>query len=104
MDVPHLRRAKYTFLASDKLPPYVEIGAGPDLADRIPEKGSQFNFDLQAGAGLSYFVLPTTSINVTYRFQHLECRHGSTEQGNRCRRGADRYLEVFLNGNRWRTQ
>jgi len=81
MDVPHLRRAKYTFLASDKLRPYVEIGAGPDLADRIPEKGSQFNFDLQAGAGLSYFVLPTTSINVTYRFQHIS--NAGTAQPNK---------------------
>ena len=66
--------AKYTFLASDKLRPYVELGAGlvwTDLADRIPEKGSQFNFNLQAGVGVSYFVLPTTAINLTYRFQHI---------------------------------
>lgn len=76
--------AKYTFLASDKLRPYVEIGAGivwTDLADRIPEKGSQFNFNLQAGAGLSYFVLPTTSINVTYRFQHIS--NAGTAQPNK---------------------
>jgi lipid A 3-O-deacylase len=84
MDVPRLRRAKYTFLASDKLPPHVEIGAGivwTDLADRIPEKGSQFNFNLQAGTGLSYFVLPTTSINVTYRFQHIS--NAGTAQPNK---------------------
>ncbi len=75
--------AKYTFLASDKLRPYVEIGAGvvwTDLADRIPEKGSQFNFNLQAGAGLSYFVVPTTSINVAYRFQHIS--NAGTAQPN----------------------
>lgn len=66
--------AKYTFLVSERLRPYVEAGAGlvwTDLADRIPEKGSQFNFNLQVGAGLSYFVAPTTSINLSYRFQHI---------------------------------
>ena len=76
--------AKYTFLASDRLRPYVEIGAGivwTDLADRIPEKGSQFNFNLQAGAGLSYFVLPTASIDVTYRFQHIS--NAGTAQPNK---------------------
>ena len=65
---------KYTFLASEKLRPYVEAGAGlvwTDLGDRIPEKGSQFNFNLQVGAGLSYFVAPTTSINMSYRLQHV---------------------------------
>jgi lipid A 3-O-deacylase len=65
---------KYTFLASDRLRPYVEAGAGvvwTDLGDRIPEKGSQFNFNLQVGAGLSYFVAPSTSINVSYRYQHI---------------------------------
>lgn len=65
---------KYTFLASDRLRPYVEAGAGlvwTDLGDRIPEKGSQFNFNLQVGAGLSYFVEPTTSINISYRYQHI---------------------------------
>jgi lipid A 3-O-deacylase len=65
---------KYTFLTSDRLRPFVEAGAGvvwTDLGDRIPEKGSQFNFNLQVGAGLSYFVAPTTSINLSYRFQHI---------------------------------
>jgi opacity protein-like surface antigen len=65
---------KYTFLASERLRPYVEAGAGvvwTDLGDRIPEKGSQFNFNLQLGAGLSYFVAPTASINVSYRLQHV---------------------------------
>jgi opacity protein-like surface antigen len=65
---------KYTFLAFDGLHPYVEAGAGvlwTDLGDRIPEKGSQFNFNLQVGAGLSYFVTPTTSINLSYRLQHI---------------------------------
>ncbi len=66
--------AKYTFLVSDRLRPYVEVGAGlvwTDLGDRIPEKGSQFNFNLQVGAGLSYVLTPATSVNASYRFQHI---------------------------------
>jgi lipid A 3-O-deacylase len=65
---------KYTFLASDRLRPYVEAGAGvvwTDLGDRIPEQGSQFNFNLQAGIGLAYFITPAASINASYRFQHI---------------------------------
>ena len=65
---------KYTFLASERWRPYIDVGAGlvwTDLGDRIPEKGSQFNFNLQAGAGLSYFVVPTASINLSYRYQHV---------------------------------
>lgn len=65
---------KYTFLVFDRLRPYVEAGAGvvwTDLGDRIPEKGSQFNFNIQVGVGLSYVVMPTTAFNVSYRFQHI---------------------------------
>ncbi len=65
---------KYTFLTSNRLRPYVEAGAGvvwTDLGDRIPEKGSRFNFNIQVGAGLSYLVTPTASINLNYRFQHI---------------------------------
>ena len=65
---------KYTFLTSARFRPYIEAGAGliwTDLRNRIPEKGSQFNFNLQAGMGLSYFLRPMTSINVSYRFQHV---------------------------------
>lgn len=69
---------KYTFLASERWRPYIDAGAGlvwTDLGDRIPEKGSQFNFNLQAGAGLSYFIVPTTSINLSYRYQHVSNAH-----------------------------
>jgi lipid A 3-O-deacylase len=65
---------KYRFLAFEKLHPYVEAGAGvlwTDLGDRIPEKGSQFNFNLQVGAGVAYVVAPATSISLSYRLQHI---------------------------------
>ena len=50
------------------------MGAGlvwTDLGDRIPEKGSQFNFNLQPGVGFSYLFTPTASVNLSYRVQHL---------------------------------
>ncbi len=65
---------KYTFLAFERVHPYVEAGAGviwTDLGGRIPEKGSEFNFNLQVGAGVSYAVTAATSINVSYRLQHI---------------------------------
>ena len=75
--------AKYAFLTSDRLRPYVEAGAGivwTDLADRIPEKGSQFNFNLQTGAGTLRLHasddLDQPDLSVSASF---ECRHGSSE-------------------------
>ncbi len=65
---------KYTFLAFEGFHPFVEAGAGvlwTDLGDRIPEKGSQFNFNLQVGAGVSHVVAPATSITLSYRLQHI---------------------------------
>ena len=65
---------KYVFLTEGRLRPYVEAGAGivwTDLGGRIPEKGSQFNFNLQAGGGLSFLLTPASSLNLSYRFQHV---------------------------------
>ena len=65
---------KYTFLAYERVHPYVEAGAGvlwTDLGGRIPEKGSEFNFNLQVGAGVSYALTAATSINLSYRLQHI---------------------------------
>jgi lipid A 3-O-deacylase len=94
---------KYTFLASARLRPYIDAGAGivwTDLADRIPEKGSQFNFNLQVGAGLSYFLAPTTSINLSYRFQHIS-NAGTAEPNHGIDAGVVLFgiATVFLNRN-----
>ena len=65
---------KYVFLPGGRLRPYLEAGAGvvwTDLGGRIPEKGSQFNFNLQVGVGLSFLFTPTSSLNLSYRFQHV---------------------------------
>lgn len=67
-------KIKYTFVALDQVRPYVEFAGGPfwtDLAGRIPEESSQFNFVLTAGFGISWFITPQTSLNVGYRFHHI---------------------------------
>jgi lipid A 3-O-deacylase len=67
-------KIKYTFVALDRLRPYVEFAGGPfwtDLGGKVPEESSEFNFVLTAGLGLSYFITSQTAINVGYRFHHI---------------------------------
>ncbi len=67
-------RIKYTFVALDRLRPYVEFAGGPfwtDLTNRIPEQSSQFNFIVTVGAGLSWFITSQAAVNFGYRFQHI---------------------------------
>jgi opacity protein-like surface antigen len=67
-------KIKYTFVALDKIRPYVEFAGGPfwtDLAGEVPEESVEFNFILSAGFGLSWFITSQTSLNLGYRFQHI---------------------------------
>ena len=67
-------KIKYTFVAPDRIRPYVEFAGGPfwnDLAGNIPEQHSQFNFILTAGLGISYFLTDQAAVNAGYRFQHI---------------------------------
>ena len=67
-------KIKYSFVALDRVRPYVEFAGGPfwtDLGGKIPEESSRFNFVLTAGFGLSWFITPQTSLNVGYRFHHI---------------------------------
>ncbi len=67
-------RIKYTFVALNRIRPYLEFAGGPfwtDLGGRIPEQGSQFNFVLTGGIGVSLFIAPHIAVNVGYRFHHI---------------------------------
>lgn len=67
-------KIKYTFVALDRIRPYAEFSGGPfwtDLAGKIPEESSQFNFVLMAGFGVSYFLTDQVALNAGYRFQHI---------------------------------
>ena len=67
-------KIKYTFVALGRIRPYAEFAGGPfwtDLAGKIPEESSQFNFVLMAGLGVSYFLTDQVAFNVGYRFNHI---------------------------------
>jgi hypothetical protein len=67
-------KIKYSFTSLDRIRPYVEFAGGPfwtDLAGKIPEESSRFNFVLTAGFGVSYFLTDQAALNVGYRFHHI---------------------------------
>ncbi len=67
-------KIKYTFVADNRIRPYVEFAGGPfwtDFTNQVPEESSSFNFILTAGVGCSYFITSQASINVGYRFHHI---------------------------------
>ena len=67
-------KIKYSFTALDRIRPYAEFAGGPfwtDLAGKIPEESSRFNFVLTAGFGVSYFLTDRAALNVGYRFHHI---------------------------------
>jgi opacity protein-like surface antigen len=76
-------KIKYTFVAQDRIRPYAEFAGGPfwtDLAGKIPEESSQFNFVLMAGFGVSYFLTDQAALNAGYRFNHIS--NGGTQYPN----------------------
>lgn len=65
---------KYNFLSFGRWMPFWDGGAGmlwTDLAPRIPEQSTQFNFILQTGPGVSYFVSEHTAVTFGVRFHHI---------------------------------
>src|ERR1700687_1761703 len=65
---------KYNFLAFGRWMPFWDFGMGvlwTDLAPRIPEQSTQFNFLLETGPGIHYFVTERIAFNVGVRFQHI---------------------------------
>ncbi len=65
---------KYNFLSFGRWMPFWDGGAGmlwTDLAPRIPEQSTQFNFILQTGPGVSYFVSENWAITAGFRFHHI---------------------------------
>ena len=73
---------RYHFIGLGPIVPYLEATAGAGGTDLdVKEIRSTFTFVLDAGAGLSYFVAPTVSLNLGYRLQHLS--NGGTGHPNR---------------------
>jgi lipid A 3-O-deacylase len=65
---------KYNFLDFGRWMPFWDGGAGmlwTDLGPRIPEQSTQFNFVLQTGPGVSYFVTEHLAVTLGIRFHHI---------------------------------
>lgn len=65
---------KYNFLDFGRWMPFWDAGAGmmwTDLGPRIPEQSTQFNFVLQTGPGVSYFVTENMAMTFGIRFHHI---------------------------------
>ncbi len=65
---------KYNFLDFGRWMPFWEGGAGglwTDLAPDIDEQSTRWNFILQTGVGVSYFVNPKMALTTEGRFHHI---------------------------------
>ena len=65
---------KYNFLSFGRWMPFWDGGAGmlwTDLAPRIPEQSTKFNFILQTGPGVSCFISENLAITVGFRLHHI---------------------------------
>jgi lipid A 3-O-deacylase len=65
---------KYNFLAFGRWMPFWDFGLGAlwtDLAPRIPEQSTQFNFLIEGGPGVQYFVTERIALTMGVRLQHI---------------------------------
>ncbi|MDR4474988.1 MAG: acyloxyacyl hydrolase [Nitrospira sp.] len=65
---------KYNFLSFGRWMPFWDIGAGmvwTNLAPRIPEQSTQFEFVLETGPGLQYFVTDRVTWLMGVRLHHI---------------------------------
>lgn len=89
---PHLR---YNFATGSRWIPFLDLGAGATLTDiHEPDLGGVFQFNLQAGAGMNYFLSPKVALSVESRFLHLSSARMSVPNtgANAC---------LFLAGLNW---
>jgi len=65
---------KYNFLTFGRWMPYWDFGLGmlwTNLAPRIPEQSTQFNFVMESGPGLHYFATERVALMIGVRFHHI---------------------------------
>lgn len=65
---------KYNFLSFGRWMPFWDGGAGmlwTDLAPRIPEQSTPFNFIVQTGPGVQYFLTQRVTMTMGVRFHHI---------------------------------
>ncbi len=65
---------RYNFLAFGSIRPYWDFGAGmawTDLAPRIPEQSTPFEFLLETGPGIQFFVTESVALGGAVRVHHI---------------------------------
>lgn len=65
---------QYNFLSFGRWMPFWQAGAGmvwTNLAPRIPEQSAQFEFLLDTGPGVYYFMTETLTLTTAVRLHHL---------------------------------
>jgi lipid A 3-O-deacylase len=63
---------RYNFATGSKFVPFIGGGAGPALTEiRHPDLSTRFEFNVQAQAGLHWFVKRNVSVTAEYRWLHL---------------------------------
>lgn len=66
---PHLR---YDFATGHRWVPFIDGGAGVSATDiREPDLSTTFEFNLQAGAGIHYYLKNNLALTLQWRFIHL---------------------------------
>ena len=69
---------KYNFLAFGRWMPFWDAGAGmiwTNLAPRIPEQSTPFEFVLETGPGVHYFVTDRITWTMGVRYHHISNAH-----------------------------
>lgn len=65
-------QVRYLFATGTRWVPFFDIGAGVAATDiRNGDLSTTFEFDLQWGFGLNWFLTDTTALTAEYRFVHL---------------------------------
>ena len=65
---------KYNFLGFGRWMPFWDLGLGmlwTNLAPRIPEQSTPFNFVMESGPGIQYFATERVALTLGVRFHHI---------------------------------
>ncbi len=65
---------KYNFLGFGRWMPFWDLGLGmlwTNLAPRIPEQSTPFNFVMESGPGVQYFATERVALTLGVRFHHI---------------------------------
>lgn len=83
---------RWNFEPRQKLASFVEVaGGGLWTRDAVPERTTTSNFTAHGSYGIRYFISPSRTINVAYRFHHIS-------NGNRLERNPGVNAHVVMVG------